>query len=81
MRGPSMTPYLNEDYAQMHTKSDMVLVNMWPWGGWPWERKRRLERGMVVTFRYVCCLSYLDLFSNMEWIFCYDSWNSAFLAS
>lgn len=37
----------------MQTKSDMVLVNMWPWGGWPWERKRRLERGMVVTFRYV----------------------------
>ncbi|KAF9893178.1 hypothetical protein FE257_012593 [Aspergillus nanangensis] len=53
VRGPSMTPYLNEDYDQMHTKSDMVLVNMWPWGGagWPWERKRRLERGMVVTFR------------------------------
>ncbi|KAL1877685.1 hypothetical protein Plec18167_004651 [Paecilomyces lecythidis] len=51
VRGPSMTPYLNEDYAQMHTKSDMVLVNMWPWGGWPWERRRRLERGMVVTFR------------------------------
>lgn len=54
VRGPSMTPYLNEDYERMHTKSDMVLVNMWPWGGsgWPWERKRRLERGMVVTFRY-----------------------------
>ncbi|ODM14850.1 hypothetical protein SI65_09602 [Aspergillus cristatus] len=53
VRGPSMTPYLNEDYETMHTKSDMVLVNMWPWGGsgWPWERKRRLERGMVVTFR------------------------------
>jgi len=53
VRGPSMTPYLNEDYDTMHTKSDMVLVNMWPWGGsgWPWERKRRLERGMVVTFR------------------------------
>ncbi|KAJ9293735.1 hypothetical protein DTO271G3_7617 [Paecilomyces variotii] len=51
VRGPSMTPYLNQDYAQMQTKSDMVLVNMWPWGGWPWERKRRLERGMVVTFR------------------------------
>ncbi|KAE8138493.1 peptidase S24/S26A/S26B/S26C [Aspergillus pseudotamarii] len=51
--GPSMTPYLNEDYEQMHTKRDMVLVNMWPWGGagWPWERTRRLERGMVVTFR------------------------------
>lgn len=52
VRGPSMTPYLNEDYAEMQTRSDMVLVNMWPWGsGWPWERRRRLERGMVVTFR------------------------------
>ena len=54
VRGPSMTPYLNEDYEEMHTKSDMVLVNMWPWGGaWPFGGKRRLERGMVVTFRYV----------------------------
>lgn len=55
MRGPSMTPYLNEDYEEMHTKSDMVLVNKWPWSGasWPFGRKRRLERGMVVTFRYV----------------------------
>ncbi|RAL11252.1 uncharacterized protein BO97DRAFT_444158 [Aspergillus homomorphus CBS 101889] len=52
VRGPSMTPYLNEDYEQMHTTSDMVLVNMWGGGGfWPWERKRRLERGMLVTFR------------------------------
>ncbi|OJJ36520.1 hypothetical protein ASPWEDRAFT_97262, partial [Aspergillus wentii DTO 134E9] len=53
VRGPSMTPYINENYEQMRTASDMVLVNMWPWGGggWPWERKRRLERGMVVTFR------------------------------
>ncbi|GIK01795.1 hypothetical protein Aspvir_005836 [Aspergillus viridinutans] len=53
VRGPSMTPFLNEDYEAMHTKSDMVLVNMWPFGGagWPWERKRRLERGMLVTFR------------------------------
>lgn len=49
-----MTPYLNEDYDQMQTKSDIVLVNMWGGGGlWPWERKRRLERGMVVTFRFV----------------------------
>lgn len=41
----------------MHTKSDMVLVNMWPFGGagWPWEWKRRLERGMIVTFRWVVC--------------------------
>lgn len=55
VRGPSMTPYLNEDYEEMHTKSDMVLVNMWPWGGagWPFGGKRRLERGMVVTFRFV----------------------------
>ncbi|KAH1914711.1 hypothetical protein KXW47_003961, partial [Aspergillus fumigatus] len=53
VRGPSMTPFLNKDYETMHTKSDMVLVNMWPFGGagWPWERKRRLERGMIVTFR------------------------------
>ncbi|PYH97389.1 LexA/Signal peptidase [Aspergillus ellipticus CBS 707.79] len=52
VRGPSMTPYLNEDYEQMQTKSDIVLVNMWGGGGlWPWERKRRLERGMLVTFR------------------------------
>ncbi|PYI06032.1 LexA/Signal peptidase [Aspergillus sclerotiicarbonarius CBS 121057] len=52
VRGPSMTPYLNEDYEQMQTKSDVVLVNMWGGGGlWPWERKRRLERGIVVTFR------------------------------
>jgi inner membrane protease subunit 2 len=57
VRGPSMTPFLNEDYEAMHTKSDMVLVNMWPFGGagWPWERKRRLERGMLVTFRWVVC--------------------------
>lgn len=53
VRGPSMTPYLNEDYDEMHTKKDVVLVSMWPWGRvWPWERQRRLERGMVVTFRY-----------------------------
>jgi hypothetical protein len=66
VRGPSMTPFLNEDYDAMHTKSDMVLVNMWPFGGagWPWERKRRLERGMVVTFRWVphfycwCCFGF-----------------------
>ncbi|KAH2984357.1 hypothetical protein KXW58_009445 [Aspergillus fumigatus] len=53
VRGPSMTPFLNKDYETMHTKSDMVLVNMWPFGGagWPWQRKRRLERGMIVTFR------------------------------
>ncbi|KAL4783184.1 peptidase S24/S26A/S26B/S26C [Aspergillus varians] len=55
--GPSMTPYLNEDYETMHTKRDVVLVNMWPFGGtgftlpWRQEQKRRLERGMVVLFR------------------------------
>lgn len=59
VNGPSMTPYLNEDYDNMHTKKDIVLVNMWPFGGagfslpWREERKRRLERGMVVLFRYV----------------------------
>lgn len=52
VRGPSMTPYLNEDYHENHTKSDMVLVSMMPSRVWPWERQRRLERGMVVTFRY-----------------------------
>lgn len=57
VRGPSMTPYLNEDYHENHTKSDMVLVSMMPSRVWPWERTRRLERGMVVTFRYVSCLS------------------------
>jgi inner membrane protease subunit 2 len=53
VKGPSMTPYLNEDYDQMQTKSDMVLVNMWSMHRLlPWKDKRRLERGMVVTFRY-----------------------------
>ncbi|KAL4944507.1 hypothetical protein BDV06DRAFT_220242 [Aspergillus oleicola] len=56
VNGPSMTPYLNEEYETMHTKRDVVLVNMWPFGGagWglPWkERERRIERGMVVLFR------------------------------
>lgn len=69
-----MTPYLNEDYENMHTKKDVVLVNMWPFGGMgmgmglglglPWrqrERKRRLERGMVVLFRWVSLLCKLVL--------------------
>jgi hypothetical protein len=50
-----MTPYLNENFDQMQTKSDMVLVSMWPYAAsWPWQKQkqRRLERGMVVTFRY-----------------------------
>ncbi|CAI7598865.1 hypothetical protein N7533_000811 [Penicillium manginii] len=51
VRGPSMTPYLNEEYPENHTKSDMVLVSMMPSRVWPWEQTRRLERGMVVTFR------------------------------
>lgn len=54
VRGPSMTPYLNEDYAQSQTKSDIVLVSMWPWGSMiPFQKERKLERGMVVTFRWV----------------------------
>ncbi|KAJ5790113.1 uncharacterized protein N7518_007124 [Penicillium psychrosexuale] len=52
VRGPSMTPYLNEEYEQTHTKSDMVMVNMWPWGSiLPFKKERKLERGMIVTFR------------------------------
>ncbi|CAI7625028.1 unnamed protein product [Penicillium glandicola] len=52
VRGPSMTPYLNEEYAQMQTKSDIVAVNMWPWGSiLPFKKERKLERGMIVTFR------------------------------
>jgi inner membrane protease subunit 2 len=52
VRGPSMTPYLNENYDQTQTQSDMVLVNMWPWGSMnPFQKQRTLERGMVVTFR------------------------------
>lgn len=56
--GPSMTPYLNENYEQTQTESDVILVNLWPWGTlWPWNRTRTLERGMIVTFRYVPCAS------------------------
>ncbi|KAL4865068.1 hypothetical protein BDV12DRAFT_211279 [Aspergillus spectabilis] len=57
VNGPSMTPYLNEEYETMHTKKDWLLINMWPFGGagfglpWGQERKRRLERGMIVMFR------------------------------
>jgi inner membrane protease subunit 2 len=61
--GPSMTPYFNEDYANTHTERDVVLVEMWPSGfSWPWSSggkgKRRIERGMVVMFRYVHSLLY-----------------------
>lgn len=54
VKGPSMSPYFNEGYEKTNTNSDMVLVSMWPWTSWPWQsgRRRRLERGMVVTFRY-----------------------------
>lgn len=48
VRGPSMTPYLNENYAEMQTESDMVLVRML---SPPWSQTKTLERGMVVTFR------------------------------
>ncbi|KAG0153545.1 hypothetical protein PDIDSM_2199 [Penicillium digitatum] len=52
VRGPSMTPYLNEEYAQTQTKSDIVMVSMWPWGSiLPFKKERKLERGMIVTFR------------------------------
>lgn len=52
MRGPSMTPCLNEEYATSNLKSDMVLVNMWKPG-------RELRRGMVVTFRLVLLIAFL----------------------
>ncbi|KAJ5328127.1 hypothetical protein N7541_001737 [Penicillium brevicompactum] len=52
VRGPSMTPCLNEDYEQSQTKSDIVLVSMWPWGSIiPFLKEPKLERGMIVTFR------------------------------
>ncbi|KAJ5511511.1 Peptidase S24/S26A/S26B [Penicillium expansum] len=61
VRGPSMTPYLNEEYAQTQTKSDIVMVNMWPWGSiLPFKKERKLERGMIVTFRWVLCLFFLE---------------------
>lgn len=67
--GPSMTPYLNEDYDRMHTKSDMILVNMWSMHRiLPWNNYRRLERGMVVTFRYeYICLCLLSRYRE-DWI-------------
>ncbi|KAJ6181294.1 hypothetical protein N7519_011755 [Penicillium mononematosum] len=52
VRGPSMTPYLNEEYAQTQTKSDIVAVNMWPWGSiMPFKKRAEAGTGMVVTFR------------------------------
>ncbi|KAL1960662.1 hypothetical protein VTO42DRAFT_7241 [Malbranchea cinnamomea] len=44
VNGPSMTPYLNEDYAMTHMQRDMVLVKSV-------RRGQKLERGMVVVFR------------------------------
>ena len=65
VRGPSMTPYLNEDYDQMQTKSDMVLVNMWSWAGLlPFRKERKLERGTIVTFRLV--FPFLSLHSFLQ---------------
>lgn len=70
-----MTPYFNEGYEKRHTNSDVVLVSMWPWTSWPWqwEKRRRLERGMVVTFRYFPFLSFqiivLGFLENgLDWI-------------
>lgn len=46
IRGPSMAPYLNEDYGTMQTQRDCVLVNKWA-------PAMDLQRGMVVMFPYV----------------------------
>ncbi|KAL3482256.1 peptidase S24/S26A/S26B/S26C [Aspergillus californicus] len=62
VRGPSMTPYLNENHEVMHTERDLIIVRMWPLEGMRGglgsdsgdEKKkkgRRIERGMVVTIR------------------------------
>lgn len=56
VRGPSMTPYLNEGYEQTNTNSDMVLVNLFPFSAGirsMGKKRTRLERGMIVTFRFV----------------------------
>lgn len=65
VRGPSMTPYLNESWDESHVKRDLVLVNMWRWGWFSEQRRRRLKRGMVVTFRFVPFLFFLLSF----WIY------------
>lgn len=71
--GPSMTPYLNENYEQTHTESDVILVNLWPWGTlWPWNRTRTLERGMIVTFRYVPFTSVSRINVNSVLLTCID---------
>lgn len=46
IRGPSMTPYLNEDYKTTQTQRDCVLVNRWA-------PVKDLQRGMVVVLPYV----------------------------
>jgi inner membrane protease subunit 2 len=82
VRGPSMTPYLNENFDQMQTKSDMVLVSMWPYAAsWPWQRQkqRRLERGMVVTFRYEPSIPTADQ-RLMNFFFCRSPANSEHIA-
>ena len=51
-----MTPYLNEGYEETNTNSDMVLVNMLPFNAGlrvKGKKRTRLERGMIVTFRFV----------------------------
>lgn len=56
MCGPSMAPCLNEGYEQTNTESDMVLVNMLPFKNGlriVGKKRTRLERGMIVTFRYL----------------------------
>ena len=53
VRGPSMSPCLNEGYEHTNTESDMVLVNMLPFNlGLKIFGKTKLERGMIVTFWY-----------------------------
>lgn len=62
VNGPSMTPYLNEDYDLMHTRADTVLVKLWSKHQWiPWKDGRRIERGMVVIFRYGASLALLSI--------------------
>lgn len=62
-----MTPYINENWDEMQTKKDWLLVRVWRQGlVWPWEREiiqPRLERGMVVSFRYEDCFLLFSFFS------------------
>ena len=71
VRGPSMSPCLNEGYEQTNTESDMVLVNMFPFRmGLKVFGKTRLERGMIVTFWYV----FLDFFFFFFFFFFWKRW-------